>query len=282
MLDFRYHALSLVAVFLALGIGILLGTTIGDQLVSEANRDLSSSLRQDVTEARSAARAARDALENRERFIGASFEHVVGPEGLDGRNVAIVSSGEMPGGVESGVRDAVQDADGGVASVSVLGVAPPELNELGELAGGRRFADLKPGDPRIAPLGRRIGRALANGDELASRLADRFPDRFRGDFPRVDAIAYYHAPGDRNEDQERFEQGLIDGLRAGRDPVVGVEELDAENSQVGFYEDRLQASVDSVDTPGGRIALVLTLRGARGTFGFKESADAPLPEANSR
>ena len=279
MLDFRYHALSLVAVFLALGIGILLGTTIGDQLVSEANRDLSSSLRRDVTEARGAARSARNALDNRERFIGASFDHIAGGA-LRGRNVAIVSSGELPGGTESGVRDAVQDAGGGVTSVSEF-VAPPGLAELGEVA-GRRFEDLEPDDPRIAPLGRRIGRALASGGELASRLADRFPDRFRGDFPRVDAIAYHHAPGDRDEDQERFEQGLIDGLRASRDPVVGVEELDAENSQVGFYEDELQASVDSVDTAGGRIALVLALRGARGTFGFKESADAPLPDVDVR
>jgi hypothetical protein len=96
VLDFRYHALSLVAVFLALGIGILLGTTIGDQLVSEANRDLSSSLRRDVVEAREASRGARNALENREQFISASFDHIAG-DGLRGRNIAIVSSGELPG-----------------------------------------------------------------------------------------------------------------------------------------------------------------------------------------
>src|SRR5918999_574895 len=149
MLDFRYHALSLVAVFLALGIGILLGTTIGDQLVSEANRDLSSSLRRDVTEARSASRAAREALEDRERFIAAAFPRIRGVN-LSGRNVAIVSNGELPGGVESGVRDAVQDADGGVSSVSEI-VAPPELEALGDTA-GRRFEDIEPGDERMAPL----------------------------------------------------------------------------------------------------------------------------------
>ena len=38
MLDFRYHALSLVAVFLALAIGIVLGVTIGDSLLSDAER----------------------------------------------------------------------------------------------------------------------------------------------------------------------------------------------------------------------------------------------------
>ena len=44
MLDFRYHALSLVAVFLALGIGIVLGAGLGDSVVSQANRDVRSSL----------------------------------------------------------------------------------------------------------------------------------------------------------------------------------------------------------------------------------------------
>jgi hypothetical protein len=61
-----------------------------------------------------------------------------------------------------------------------------------------------------------------------------------------------------------------------------VEEVDTDPSQVGYYEDHLRASVDSVDTPAGRIALVLTLRGARGTYGFKDSADAPLPEPDGR
>ena len=48
MLDFRYHALSLVAVFLALGIGIVLGATLGDSVVSQANKDVRSSLRGDL------------------------------------------------------------------------------------------------------------------------------------------------------------------------------------------------------------------------------------------
>ena len=280
MFDFRYHALSLVAVFLALGIGILLGTTIGDQLVSEANRDLSSSLRRDVIEARSDARAARDALSEREEYIAASFERVAGGR-LRGRNVALVSNGDLPENLDRAVRDAVQDAEGGVASVSEI-VPPPELTELAEVA-GRRFQGLRPNDPRMAALGRAVGRALAHGDELASRLADRFPQRFRGDFPRVDAIVYYRNPDtDRTEDEERFEQGLIAGLRVRRDPLVGIESLGTDPSQIGFYDDRMQASVDNVNTNAGRVALVLALAGARGNFGFKDTADAPLPEARGR
>ena len=280
MLDFRYHALSLVAVFLALGIGILLGTTIGDQLVSEANRDLSSSLRGDVLEARREARGAREALEDRERFIGASFERIAG-ERLRGQRVAVAASGELPDEIEGSVRDAVEDAGGEVAGVAEV-TPPPSLAELGE-AIPRRFDGLLAGDPRTAALGRAVGRGLVSGGTVPRRLADRFPARFRGEFQRADAVVYFRDPaGRRDKDQERFDQGLIDGLRSLRAPVVGVERLEADPSQIGFYEDRMPASVDSVDTPAGRIALVLALDGARGSFGFKSSADGPLPDASGR
>ena len=50
----RYHAISLVAVFLALGIGVLLGVAIGEEgIVSGASRDLEKSLRGDLDQARS-------------------------------------------------------------------------------------------------------------------------------------------------------------------------------------------------------------------------------------
>src|SRR4051794_41978927 len=68
MLDFRYHALSLVAVFLALGIGIVLGSSLGDTVVSQANRDLANSLRGDLNAARADASRARAGVAERERL----------------------------------------------------------------------------------------------------------------------------------------------------------------------------------------------------------------------
>ena len=49
MFDFRYHALSLIAVFVALVLGLLLGVAIGDKgLVSSAENKVKESLRADV------------------------------------------------------------------------------------------------------------------------------------------------------------------------------------------------------------------------------------------
>src|SRR5919206_4763623 len=151
MFDFRYHALSLVAVFLALGIGIVLGSSLGDQLVSEANRDVRSSLRDDVIEARESARAAAQAVENRDDFISASFDRLAG-DALRGRRVAIVASGGLPEEVEAAVRETVTDAGGTIDSVSRIDAAP-DLPDLGDKLGGKfdaprtAAADLPPPTP---------------------------------------------------------------------------------------------------------------------------------------
>src|SRR3954471_4677662 len=103
MLDFRYHALSLVAVFLALAIGIVLGVTIGDSLLSDAERSLRGDLSGKVVEARSDASKARAELAGRDRMVDALYPDLVRIR-LNGERVALVSWGPLPNGVESGVR----------------------------------------------------------------------------------------------------------------------------------------------------------------------------------
>src|SRR2546430_15073265 len=130
MFDFRYHALSLVAVFLALGIGILLGSTIGDNLASQANKDLSSSLRGDLLKARQDARDASSNVSQRDRLIQAAFPRIIGGR-LRGKTIAIVATGKLPQELESDVRKTVSDAGGPIDSVAKIGddTKPPDLRK---------------------------------------------------------------------------------------------------------------------------------------------------------
>src|SRR5215208_322174 len=137
MLDFRYHALSLVAVFLALAIGIVLGVTIGDSLVSDAERSLRGNLRADVEKAHDDAAQARGEVAGRDRMLDQISPGMVSTR-LNGGRVAVVSWGPLPNNVESGVRDAVSKAGGRIDSISVFDTP---LTSLRDALGSGSFAE---------------------------------------------------------------------------------------------------------------------------------------------
>jgi hypothetical protein len=274
VLDFRYHALSLVAVFLALGIGIVLGATLGDSVVSQANKDVRSSLRGDLLDALSNARKASAQLAQRDRFENAAFPYIAGGK-LRGSRVTIVSSGALPQDIENSARNAVKDAGGSVDTTSQLD-ARPDLGALGNIVDGGP-PGTAPTDVR--PLGRRLGRAIVRGGHVTQRLQNRFPDSFKGDYRPADAVVFYRTADDRDNPSKTFEAAVIEGMRSTGVPVVGVEKTDTDPSQIPYYVNAGLSTVDDVDIPPGRIALVLTLTGRDGNFGFKETAEAPLPPA---
>ena len=285
MLDFRYHALSLVAVFLALAIGIVLGVTIGDSLVSDAERSLRGNLRADVENARSDAAQARDGVNARDRMLDQLYPQLVATR-LNGERIAVVSWGPLPGNVESGVRDAVAKAGGRLDSVSVFDTP---LTDLKTTVGADEWSAETIDDTSLSALGASLARSIAGGGHLARGLRSQFPDSFAGRYRRADAVVFYEAPKpddssdsagvkERDDDRARtIESAMIDEMRKRLIAVVGVEASSADQSQIPRYKSLQIASSDSVDKSGGRIALVLALAGAKGNFGFKSTADSPLP-----
>ena len=281
MFDFRYHALSLGAVFLALAIGILLGVTIGDSLVSDVDRGLRADLREDVSRANRERDEAREQNRRADELAREALP-ILTRDRLAGQTVALVSSGEIPEQVENSVREAVETAGGDLDSVSVL-VIPAEVTDL-QNALGRSFAGRSPSSDLLERMGLRVARSLVVGGPTAGRLARARPERFQGDFESADAVVFFRAPpeeGVEERGREFFEDGLIEGFARSNIPVVGVETADADESQVGWYADHDLSSSDYVDQPGGRMALVLALRGVDGNYGFKDgSDDGPLPDAD--
>lgn len=277
MFDFRYHALSLVAVFLALGIGILLGVTIGDSLVSEAEKGVRSSLRGDVLEARDEIDGLRAERNRKSAVVERAFPILV-EDRLEGDRVAIVGLGGLPGDVEEPVTKAVEAAGAEIDSATAL-EPTDDLEVLREELGGV-FERLGADDELLRRLGVRIGRSIVDGGTTVRRLSRALDDEFEGDYEGASAVVLFREPPeeDRGEGAEAFEEGLVDGLRRSGASVVGVERSETEPSQIGFFRDGRLSSVDNVEDPGGQAALVLALDGAAGTFGFKEMAEGPLPD----
>lgn len=285
MLDFRYHALSLVAVFLALAIGIVLGVTIGDSLVSDAQQSLQTGLRASVEDARTEARQASDAAVARDRMLDQLYPGLVRGR-LRSERIALVSWGELPKGVEDGVRDVVEKAGGRLDSVTRL---DRPLTDLRRVVGRGQFAALTADDGSQTEFGSVLAQSLLGNSSLSTRLPERAPDKFDGRYREADAVVFYQAPPpedtedpgykERSDDRARaIESAMLAELVANTIATVGVDQVDTEPSQVGFYKQHKLSTVDSVDKSGGRIALAFVLAGAQGNYGFKPGARQPLPD----
>src|SRR4051794_14627354 len=285
MLDFRYHALSLVAVFLALAIGIVLGVTIGDSLVSDAQQSLQTGLRANVEDARTEARQQREAATARDRMLDQLYPGLVRGR-LRNERVALVSWGELPKGVEDGVRDAVEKSGGRLDSVSQL---DRPLRDLRRVVGRGQFAALTADDGSLDEFGTLMAQSLLGNSQLSQRLAQRVPDKFKGRFRHADAVVFYQAPPPDNTDDAGYkersdergraiESALLDELGRNTIATVGVDKSDTDPTQIGFYKQHKLSTVDSVDKSGGRIALAFVLAGAHGNYGLKPGAQQPLPD----
>jgi Copper transport outer membrane protein, MctB len=276
VLNFRYHALSLVAVFLALVIGLLLGVAIGDRgLVSSAEKDVRASLRHDVRKAQDALDAARGDLRERDRFERAAYPALVNGR-LAGSRIALIELGGSSDRMWTLTRDALEGSGGKLVSVSVVR-EPLRLGELAGAARGTRYERLGDDPKLVHAFGTRLGIQFTTGGELLDAVRHALLVQGSGTLEGVEGVVVVRDPvelsGDDDAVAQAFEDGLMRGLRAHDVPVVGVETTDLETSQIGWFKAHELSSVDDLDDPLGRAALVFALAGQRGSFGVKSTAD---------
>ncbi len=276
MLNFRYHALSLVAVFLSLAIGLLLGVAIGDKgLVSSAEKDVRASLRGDVRQAQAQRDAARAALANRQRFEQEAYPGLVGGK-LEGKRIALIELGGTSDRMWNLTNAALQGSGAQLTSVSVIR-EPLALGDLAADAHGTRYEALTQDDTLLHPFGTRIGIQFTHGGALLSAVSHDLLVQGSGTLAGADGVVLVRdtptLPKAQADQVATFEDGLARGLRAEGIPVVGVETTDAEVSQIDWFKSHDLSSVDDLDDTIGRAALVFVLAGQRGSFGVKASAD---------
>jgi len=280
--DFRYHALSLVAVFVALLVGLLLGVAIGDQgLVSSAERDLRSQLRSDVREANRRSDDLRAQVAESARFAKEAYQPLVADR-LTGARVGLIFLGAGSDDVAEDVRTALSGTGGKLVAVGVLR-EPLDVDGLAAAAQGTRYGELTPGNEELAnALGVRVGVQLITGGKLIGSLRSSLFKTLNGEIGDVGSVVLVRrAPdldGTEQATRKAFEDGFVRGLRETALRVVGAEVSDADPSQVSWFGDHDLSSVDALDRIEGQAGLVLTLAGAQGTFGIKDSAEALLPD----
>jgi hypothetical protein len=277
----RYHATSLIAVFLALAVGILIGAEFGGEALTNTRRDLERSLVGNLQDARSKADELSGEL-GRSNELAERVYPVLTRNRLSGRRIAVVALGGLPSDVTNAVEEALGPTGAKLVAVGVVR-EPVDVNGLaGDLA-KTRFADLRTNPEALTALGTGLGRQLVIGGTLPEFVRGHLFSRASGSFGALDGVIVVRAqPEDMGPVQRanagQFESALVAGITATRTPAVGVETTNAEPSSISFFQGNDLSSVDDVEATAGKLALVFSLLGAEGSFGVKASADRLLPD----
>lgn len=284
MLTWRYHLLSLVAVFLALGLGVLVGISLSDNGAVTTGQDrLVEEIQQDVDNLHT-----RNGILEREqavnqRFLDDSFPFVVGGH-LQGKKIALVVSNKAGDDIQRKVTSAIHAAGGQVASTTVLNARLDPLAVAGKLK-----AELK-GEPQWATandtntaallgpvLAREIGRGgAARALPLLQGIA---VDSVSGSYDQpVDwVVLVTRADDEQSPAFSELEKSFLLGLKELGVMPAGCEPQDAVRSEIPLFLSVDVSSVDNIDSRIGQVSLVFVLGGEKGAFGVKPTADMLIP-----
>jgi len=277
----RYHAVSLVAVFIALAIGILVGAEFGGDTLSNTRRNLEESLVGNLQDARDRSEQLGGELNRSNEFAERVYPALVRDQ-LDGRRIGLLAIGELPGDISDAVEEALGPTGARLVGVGVVR-EPVDVRGLAGDLSKTRFADIAQNPDTQSAFGVGIGRQVVRGGSLVEKVRGHLFSRASGNFGALDGVIVVRIqPEDMGPKRAavagQLESGLMSGVVATKAPAVGVETSDSDDSSVSFFQSNDLSSVDDVDLVAGRLATVFALLGAEGSFGVKSGADRLLPD----
>jgi Copper transport outer membrane protein, MctB len=279
MLDLRYHVASLSAVFIALVVGILVGVGISGRGFVDKSERRNFENRIAVLQTKVDQLSAEKGLLAQQGQAATSFVQDAYPvlmhDRLAGKRIAVIVIGPSGGAAGGDVSRALADAGGTTALYRAV-KEPITLKPLRNALKGT------PGFKTLPDIAHEIGQEWVTGGvtPVADKVSPLLLEEQRGSNGRpVDGVVVVERSAPSDGPTQRFLGGLLNGLRDGGVPLVGVEVVDTSQSLVPSWQAvHGMSSVDDIDTPTGKLALVLLLGGApSGSFGLKPTADASLP-----
>lgn len=286
MYNLRYHIASLVAVFLALSVGLLLGSVVAERgMITEQTASLVDDLERRFDEISATNDQLSIGLERDRAFAEATVAPLIAGS-LEGSDVVVlVGTGRVDG--MNAVTEAITQAGGVPTTMSLL---TPGLGlEQSEPEGLAGYFQLRGVDMAEA------------GEELQQQVADALLAEWRSGESReltdllvaggllsaestpgtgtVDAVVIV---GNGEAGCDPFSLKLAQSLAAEGGVAVGADSTAVEGGVAAVCAAQGLSAVDHVATPQGRVSLVWLLAGrATGYFGFGDSAEAHYPAFGS-
>lgn len=312
MIDFRYHLISIIAVLLALSVGVVLGSgALGGPLLRSLEGNVQS-LRERNTELLDEVSDLEARVEEGGTFFAEVESRLVDSE-LTGVDVVLIRVEDMSGGVLDELGAAIGEAGGSVSTRITLGSELGIKDEISRdslaLSIGSLSGDAEEIRTEAATLlGRRLSDAAATGGgrgtgtTTAGERAEAFLlDLEKQGFIEIDKdqedgrliasdATFVLVAGNEDDppfDVQAFINPLVQSLGQGGAPTVVGETRDSSWEVIDSLLDDGEArdaaaTVERVDEASGRIGVVLALAevltGEIDHYGFGSGVTRVLPE----
>ncbi|MBW3069604.1 MULTISPECIES: copper transporter [unclassified Actinomyces] len=303
MIDFRYHLVSLISVFLALAVGVVLGAGPLQNSLGTALNDQVTSLRADRNDLQSRLEQTETAVNDRDEYITAVGESLL-PDTLKDQRVAMVV---MPGAEGGDIDDIITEIETAGATVTgrvTLTAAWAEVSResfrstySGQFA---PYLESTAADGN-AVLGQGLAEALTTEGDNATALMELLT---ASDTPLVTVDAQLSgaasmivvvgprtaaspdgseptAAATAEQDSAAWTAALTGVASAATTVVVGAADAQADIVSVLRTAQSPVTTVDSVGQATAAVstplALAATAAGTVGNYGFDAGADAIIP-----
>jgi hypothetical protein len=282
MIDFRYHLISIVAVFLALGIGILMGSVVLDQRLVSNLEDQLRDIEQTNSDLRRANGELRRQVELDEQFALAARDLLL-RDALEGSDVVLFTFAGTDGALLDSVRSGIAQAGGEIvtemtATEKLALESEPEIDELALIVGspastpeevradaGRVLGDRAAAVARLEPLPAAEAEAPPPPEEPEEGRLESLLEDLRGaGFLDVDRSGETAVPRGALFLPADLIVPLTTSLAGPEVAVVAAESSTStwNLAQILRTDDEAQQEVSTVDqaeTTSGTIAVVLSL-----------------------
>jgi hypothetical protein len=290
MIDLRYHVYSLAAVFFALALGIVIGSSFSRLAPG------SKSERKTIQRYAESMRTLKDQIEivsrdvDRNKRVVADLDEMISqvePELLRGklayRNAAIIQTGDYDQ-IVTDVQNALVEAGAQVTSVTDISRSFDFSDEqkLSKTLMETGISISEDGQTPADRVMQFISDAVCEGRPAAllTALEDHGVAKFRGDYSRPNSLVIIIG-GSESVDTDTsglVDSALIGHLNRPNLVAVGCEPFDCKVSYISTWHKLGIASVDNADWASGKLSTIYALLGEKARFGVKETSDQTIPK----
>ena len=286
-INMKYYIVSIGAIFIALGIGMLVGFNLNyDQEMSKQQANIISDLdkkfdnlkeKNDTLE-KDLAKITEEYNKSIE-FIDANFDKILVNELLD-KNIGVISTNQSEDYTKD-IEETIVKANGNIAfNIAIKNTIYDEkkLEEVSTKLG----LEIKDANDIVTYILDSLNSTdakvkLASLEELELIKVNDINNEYMS----YDSVVLAGGSDSKTskDDFEKIDKFLISKLKEEKKSVVGVEKSTTTNSYIELYSNEKVSTVDNIEQKSGKLAMVILLKDSNilGNYGILDTAQSTLP-----